>query len=97
MLKTEKYDYYKVKKGQSLRELAAYFSVSPYLLARENGLSAPPKEGEILKIPQARGDAYLVREGDTKALLCGSEKNYEKLNGTDDFYIGMRVILGTKG
>ncbi len=78
-------------------QIAAYFSLSPYLLARENGLTSPPNAGEILKIPAECGNAYTVREGDTKALLCGSEENYERLNGTTHFYVGMRVILDTKG
>ena len=82
-----------MKKGQGLREIARYFSVSERLLARENGLSAPPCAGQILRIPKARGNAYTVQAGDTKALLCGSEENYEKMNGTDIFYIGMQVRI----
>ncbi len=76
-----------------MRQIAAYYSVSPYLLAKVNGLSAPPREGEILEIPKERGNLYVVREGDTKELLCGSEENYARKNGTDIFYIGMRMIL----
>jgi hypothetical protein len=34
-----------------------------------------------------------VQAGDTKALLCGSEKNYRIRNGTDVFYPGMKVHL----
>ncbi len=94
MLKTERVNYYKVKAGQSLRQIAAYFSLSPYLLAKENGLNAPPVAGMILKIPDARGNGYTVREGDSKELLCGSAENYERLNGTPHFYVGMRVIIG---
>ena len=93
MLKTEQRKYYRVKKGQTLREIAEYFSVSEFLLAQENGLCAPLYEGQILLIPNERGDAYFVREGDTKELLCGSEEGYLKKNGTSAFYIGMRVIL----
>ncbi len=93
MLKTEFVKYYKVKKGQDIGEIAAYFSVSPYLLARENSLTAAPCEGQILSIPTERGNAYVVREGDSKEMLCGSEENYRKRNGTDIFYIGMRMIL----
>ncbi len=79
--------------GQSLQEIAAYYSVSPYLLAVENRLTEAPKAGGILKIPARRGNAYVVREGDTKALLCGSEERYEELNGTSVFYVGMTVIV----
>ena len=93
MLKTEKFDYYKIKEGQTLRAVAEYFSVSEYLLAKVNGLKAPIYQGQILKIPEEKGNAYVVREGDTKELLCGSEENYLRKNGTDAFYIGMRIIL----
>ncbi len=77
-----------------MSQIAAYFSVSPYLLARENGLTAPPYAGQLLQIPDACGNGYVVREGDTKRLLCGSEENYERLNGTAVFYVGMHVIVG---
>ena len=93
MLKTKKSDYYKVKDGQSLLDIAKYFSVSEYLLVKENGLTKQPYAGQILVIPQETGNAYVVREGDTKELLCGSEENFARKNGTDIFYIGMRVIL----
>ena len=93
MLKTESFDYYKIKEGQTLRSVAEYFSVSEYLLARINGMKTPIFQGQILKIPEERGNAYVVREGDTKELLCGSAENYARKNGTDVFYIGMRIIL----
>ncbi len=76
-----------------MEAIAAYFSVSPFLLARENGLREFPSVGQILRIPTESGNGYTVREGDTKSLLCGSDEAYEKRNGTDVFYIGMRIIL----
>ena len=57
-------EYYQVKMGQSLKEIADYFSVSERLIVRENGLSAPPKAGQILLIPKQRGNAYTVKAGD---------------------------------
>ena len=62
-------------------------------MVKVNGLSAPPYAGQILRIPKSRGNAYTVQAGDTKELLCGSEENYEKKNGTDIFYIGMPVRI----
>ncbi len=94
MLKTERKKYYKVKEGQTLQEIARYFSVSPYLLARENELTAPPYTGQILQIPVEGGNYYHAKEGDSKALLCGSEEKYFRKNGTDILYIGMTVVLG---
>lgn len=93
MLKTERAKFHIVKEGQTLQEIAAYFSVSPWLLAEENGLNAPPHVGQVLKIPQEKGNAYVVRAGDKKALLCGCDENFRRRNGTEVFYIGMRVIL----
>jgi LysM repeat protein len=93
MLKMRLVKYYKVKAGQSLREIAEAFSVAEGLLIKENGLTQAPYAGQILKIPSARGNAYIVCEGDTKELLCGSAQAYREKNGTDIFYIGMRVIL----
>lgn len=93
MLKIERRKYYQVKKGQNLHEIAEYFSVSEWLLVKENALLAEPRAGSVLKIPNETGHAYIVQAGDTKRLLCGSEENYCRKNGTDIFYIGMRVIL----
>ena len=93
MLKIPSIQYYKVKEGQTLSDIASVFSVSPYLLAKDNGLRDQPFAGQLLRIPETRGNLYVVRAGDTKALLCGSEENYERLNGTQIFYIGMRVRI----
>ena len=93
MLKTEQRKYYQIKKGQTLKDVADAFSVSPVLLAKENDLKNDVFVGQIVKIPSARGNRYVVKEGDTKKLLCGSEQEYFRKNGTDAFYIGMEVIL----
>ena len=93
MLKTQQRQFYQVKKGQTLAEIANYFSVSQFLLVKINTLSSPPFAGQILQIPSERGNIYTVQEGDTKELLCGSAENFRALNGTDVFYIGMRVII----
>ena len=93
MLKLRFCKYYQVKSGQTLAEVAKNFSISPYILAQENGLTEELYEGQILLIPTQSGNSYVVKERDTKALLCGGEKGYKEKNGTDVFYIGMRVIL----
>lgn len=93
MLRFEQRKFYKVKEGQTLKEIAAAFCVSEFLLAKCNRLQTPPFAGQILFIPAERGNAYIVKEGDTKALLCGSEENFERKNGTDILYLGMRVVL----
>ena len=93
MLKTKRVKYYKVKAGQGVKAIAEYFSVSPFLLAKVNGLKEEPSAGAILIIPKESGNFYTVREGDTKELLCGSAEGFERKNGTDVFYIGMRIVL----
>lgn len=93
MLKLKTVKYYKVKEGQSLREIAAAFSVAERKLVLCNGLTEEPHAGRILRIPDEKGNAYTVQAGDTKTLLCGSDERFRLLNGTDVFYIGMRVII----
>jgi hypothetical protein len=84
--------FYKVKSSQTLAQIARTFCVSEYALVKVNGLKQPPAEGELIEIPQERGNLYTVREGDTKTLLCGSDENYEKKNGAA-LYLGMRAVL----
>lgn len=93
MLRVEKRKFYRVQAGQTLKEIACFFDVSEFLLAKCNHLNAPPFAGQILLIPQECGNAYIVKAGDSKALLCGSDENFERKNGTDILYLGMRVIL----
>ncbi|MBQ8394005.1 MAG: LysM peptidoglycan-binding domain-containing protein [Clostridia bacterium] len=93
MLQVKRLQFHVVKEGQTLGKIAEAYSVSPRLLARENGLQEPPFTGQILRIPNERGNAYTVREGDTKELLCGSADNFSRKNGGGAFYIGMLVIL----
>lgn len=93
MLKVVAQEIYKVKEGQTLKQIAEFFCVSERKLVLCNALKEEPKCGQLLIIPKERGNAYTVRAGDTKTLLCGSDENYKNRNGTDVFYIGMRVIL----
>ncbi|MBQ7923717.1 MAG: LysM peptidoglycan-binding domain-containing protein [Clostridia bacterium] len=93
MLKLEQKEWYQVKEGQTLAQIASAFCVSARLLAKENGLRAEPNAGRILRIPQEQGNVYTVKERESKALLCGNEENFIRKNGTDILYLGMRVIL----
>ena len=93
MLQVDKKEYYRLKSGQTIESVAEYFSVSPWLIVKENGLTCPPLPGQILRIPQVRGNEYVVQAGDSKRLLCNSEEEYERRNGTSVFYVGMRVRI----
>lgn len=86
-------EYYVVKRGQTAAAIAAYFQIPVTLLIKENGLKAEPYEGQIVKIPQARGHLYEVQAGDNKKLLCGSKENYQKRNGTQILHAGMKIFL----
>ena len=83
---------YRVKKGQTLSQIAAVFCVSPALLARENALTGELRGGEVLKIPP-RGNQYTVQGGESKTLLCGSPQRFYDLNGTSAFYPHQKIIL----
>lgn len=85
--------FYKVRSGQTLRSVAEAFGLTECLLIAENALTEEIFEGQILRIPDARGNVYIARAGDTKRLLSGSEENYEKKNRTALLYPGMKVLL----
>lgn len=93
MLKCVSWDFYKVKNGQTIKQIANAFCVSEWKLVKENNLKCEPSAGQILVIPKEKGNVYFAADGDSKTLLCGSEEAYEKQNGTAVFYPGMRVIL----
>jgi hypothetical protein len=93
MLRLRICQFYRVKHGQTLKEIAKAFCVAESLLAQENRLTGEPFAGQILSIPAQRGNAYTAKEGESKALLCGSDEGYKEKNGTDILYPGMRVIL----
>ena len=92
MLKIANVQFHKVVLGQTAREIAAAYHVGLYALVKENGLTQEVEEGQILRLPKERGNAYIVQSGDSKSLLCGRVEGYEKRNGKY-LYFGMRVIL----
>ncbi len=81
-----------MKKGQTLRAVADGFCTTVYALVAENGLTEELHEGQLIYIPIPRA-LYTVQAGDTKALLCGSQRAYAERNGTEIFYPGMRARL----
>ena len=93
MLKIERKQFYKVKKGQTLAKVARAFCLSERVLAKANKLNGEIYEGQILYIPNLSGNAYTATPADTPALLCGSKENFIKKNGDCPVYPGMRVIL----
>ena len=92
-LELEQPSYYRLKKGQSLADVANVYGVPPRALAALNGLKEEPREGSVLQLPAERRDLYTVRGGESKTLLCGSAENFEKRNGTKCLNIGQTVWL----
>lgn len=92
-LERERSVYHTVRQGQSLKAIAEFFCVSERAIITANGLAQEPKIGQILIIPKECGNGYIVKDGDNKTLLCGSDNAYERKNGTKIIYPGMRVIL----
>ena len=88
----QKRTYYRVKRGQTAREIACAFSCPLRALIAYNGLSGEPEEGQILKIPPAR-NLYIVRGGESQTLLCGSAEQFEKRNGTKWLYPMQEIFL----
>lgn len=93
MLTLKRPQFYKVKAGQTLQEIADNFHLPATLIIQENALRQPPQAGEILYLPNVKGNLYTVQAGDSKRLLCGSDENYKNRNGTDILYPTMRVFL----
>ena len=93
MLTLYRPQFYKVKRGQTLVQIAETFHLPQTLLIQENRLTEPIKAGEILYLPSIKGNLYTVQAGDSKSLLCGSNKSYQDHNGTDVMYPTMRVLL----
>lgn len=78
--------FYRVKKGQTLEEIALTFGMPPRVLAAANHLDSPPEEGQVLTIPKERGNLYTVKGGESMTLLCGSKENFIAKNRTRHLY-----------
>ena len=92
-LQLECTQYYRVKQGQTLAQIARAFSMPPRVLAACNGLFAEPEAGSVLLLPEERRNLYTVRGGESKSLLCGSQEAFKARNGTELFYPAQRIWL----
>lgn len=84
--------YYRVKRGQTLSEIARAFGVTPRLLAACNHLKGEPFAGQVLAIPHS-GNLYRVQGGESRTLLCGSPARFFERNATHCLYPGQEVLL----
>ncbi len=93
MLKLREKKLHRVLAGQTLEQIALTYRLPVRLLVKENRLTCEAYEGQILVLPERKGDLYTVQAGDGKKLLCGSEENYERKNGTKILYPEMKVWI----
>jgi hypothetical protein len=85
--------FYKVKRGQTVEKIAEAFALPACAIIGCNRLHEEVREGQILRIPDLKGNLYTVRAGDTKRLLFGNEADFEKRNMSTLFYTGMKVLI----
>lgn len=85
--------FYRVKKGQTLYEIARTFCLPPRVLAAVNSLSSEPEEGNVLIIPPHAENLYLVKGGESQSLLCGTKENFFERNFTAFLYPTQIVLL----
>ncbi len=66
-LENEYYEYYTIKSGDSLYQIAKKYNINPELLTALNGLN--PNDyiypGQVIMIPKSGYSYYLTKEGDT--------------------------------
>ncbi|MDE7295949.1 MAG: LysM peptidoglycan-binding domain-containing protein [Clostridia bacterium] len=85
--------YYRVKRGQTLLQIASAFGIPPRLLAKVNALTEEPRAGQVLKIPAKNCNLYRVRGAESKTQLCGSPEAFERKNGTHCLYPEQLIFL----
>ena len=93
MLKLREKKLHRVAAGQTLEKIAEIYKIPVRLLVKENGLTKEVYSGQILILPERTGNLYTVQAGDGKKLLCGSEENYEKRNGSKILYPELKVWI----
>ncbi len=84
--------FHKVAEGETLNKIAETYRLPVREIVQANGLVRETQAGEILFLPERKGDLYTAQAGDNKALLCGSKENYEEKNGKL-LYPGLKVWL----
>jgi len=84
---------YRVKRGQTLKDLSRVFCCPERLIVLQNGLTQELWEGQVVSIPHCEGNLYTVCGGESKTLLCGSPEAFRQKNGTDCLYPMQIVVL----
>ena len=85
--------FYRVKRGQTLRDIATAFACPERLIAGVNKLTEDVCEGDVLLLPEVEGNLYTVRGGESKRLLSGSEARCFEKNLTRCLYPTQKILL----
>jgi len=66
-LENEYYEYYTIKSGDNLYQIARKYNINPELLSSLNGLNMNDYiyPGQMIMIPKSGYSYYLTKEGDT--------------------------------
>ena len=95
--KEQYFEYYTIKKGDTLYEIARQYNINPELLALLNGLNSQdyiyPNQ-EIL-IPKSNYSYYVTKEGDTLDIVAQkfNQRPLELLNTNDTIYLQSGQLL----
>lgn len=98
--KEQYFEYYTIKKGDTLYEIARQYNINPELLALLNGLNSQdyiyPNQ-EIL-IPKSNYSYYVTKEGDTLDIVAQkfNQRPLELLNTNDTIYLQSGQLLVKK-
>lgn len=92
-LQLKRKDFYTVKEGQTVREIARELFLPLSLLVSVNHLKSEVKKGQILYVPKNGYTMYRVEGGESKEGLCGSAEEFERKNGTKYLYPTQEVAL----
>ena len=92
MLELENKKFHKVSYGETLEKISSVYCLPVREIVKENSLTGEVWTGQVLVLPEPKGNLYVAQAGESKRLLCGSEENYEKKNGKV-LYPGLKVWL----
>lgn len=97
---TEDYDYYTVKKGDTLYSIANKYNTTPDYIKTLNKLSTDTLSiGDLLKIPPTTNEVYTVKKGDTLWSIAKdnntSVDNIKNINNliNNTLTIGQQLLL----
>ena len=95
---TNYFEYYTIKKGDNLYEIAKKYNVNPKLLSVINGLNINDYiyPEQIILIPKSNFAYYITKEGDTLELVAKtfntSEETITKYNPTIYLQEGQLIV-----